>query len=142
MKEILQAILGFCAAAIFIGAVSLLAPAKNMSKPTKYVISLVFIVTTVSLFSVIGSTKTPVFSKTTNTIQGEEILSYQTEYLCGALLKDNGIPYQKISVNTNIEQDGSIYISVITVYSNAEPSRIEGIIKEAFETERVEVIND
>jgi len=142
MKEILQAILGFCAAAIFIGAISLLAPAKSMSKPTKYVISLVFIVTSVSLFSVIGTQKITAFSNNTPTVQGEKILSYQTEYLCGALLKDNGIPYQKISINTNIDKDDSIYISVITVYSSAEPSRIERIIKEAFETERVEVVND
>lgn len=142
MNNILEAILGFCAAAIFIGAVSVLSPERNMSRPTKYVISLVFIVVSVSLFSVFGKAQIPtVNSNVSPDVQANDMLVYQTEYLCAALLRDNGIAAEKILVNTNIGSDGDIYISKITVYSNEDSQRIVQVVKSAFVTERVEVIN-
>lgn len=143
MNSILQILLGFCAAAVFIGAISMLTPASVMEKPTKFVISLVFTVVVVTLFSSIKTVdlQLPAASSNVEETSGE-MFDFQVEYLCSALLDDNNITYNKISAKTNIKSDGDIYIREIIVYSSQEPKKITSIIKEAFSAERVDVINE
>ncbi|MBQ0084452.1 MAG: hypothetical protein KBS52_06805 [Clostridiales bacterium] len=133
--------LGFCAAAIFFGALSFLAPSGNMKKSVRYAFSLVFLVFCIGLFSAFGKLDEIKLEMPQVSVSAASGNAY-AEYLCGAVLKDAGITYKKITANTNIKENGDIYINKIRIETEERPDIVERRIREKLEAEKVEVVNE
>lgn len=141
INELKNMALGFCAAAVFLGALSFFAPSGNMKKPVKYAFSLVFLLFCTGLFSVFGkfSGKIP----ETPAVQADTGISESyAEYLCEAVMKDAGLSYKKITVKTNINENGGIYISEIRIITAEPKAAVEKAVKSQLETEKLEVVNE
>ncbi len=142
METVKNIVLGFCTAAVFLGALGFLAPEGGTKKSVKYAISLIFLCSTVALFTGLGKISLPNAKNNEPKVEyygmGEAAVKTYVE----AALKDEKIEYKKISVETNITEGGDIYIKKITVYSSGNAKRIIGIIKNTVQTENVEVINE
>lgn len=142
MEAIKQILIGFSAAAIFIGALTQLYPSGNINKSVKYAISLLFLCVCVTLFSVVGKVKInlDIPSQNTKSQSVTAAADVQAKYLCGVLLEENGINYKKIEVSTNINDTGSIYINSITVYTDCEEDRVKEILQKTVDLKQVTVV--
>lgn len=143
MNGIKEIILGFCAAAVFLGALSIIAPSAAERKSVKYVLSLVFLACCVTLFSGVG--RISLKSGGTSATDYKNLIAMgntQAEYICCAALKDANIPYEKVCADTNIDESGDIYINEIKVYSSYNGEEIKQTIKKTVQTKSVEVINE
>ncbi len=142
MGTLKQVLIGFSAAAIFIGALTLLYPSGKMEKSVKYAFSLIFLCACVSLFCV--ALKIDIsFDLPTISYNADGIKSAaqaQSEFLCEKLLDDYEIPYKKIDVQTNIDATGSIYINRITVYTDCEKEKVYKSLEGLIDAKQVTVI--
>lgn len=142
METLKQILIGFSAAAIFIGALTGLYPSGNINKSVKYAISLLFLCVCVTLFSAVLKVKINIEIPTvkTDTASVTAAADIQARYLCESLLTDNKITYKKVAVDTNIDEFGSIYINSITVYTDCEEDKVREIFEKTVDADVVKVI--
>lgn len=141
LSAVKEACLGFCAAAVFLGALSYIAPSGNMKPAVKYVFSLVFLLFGIGLFVGLGSiSKTEIKVPAVN--YSPESSNTVAVYLCGAVLSDAGISYKKITAETTKTPGGDIYISILRIYTEEDSENVASAIKEKLEVKNVEVINE
>ncbi len=142
MGNLKQVLIGFSAAAVFIGALTMLYPSGKMEKSVKYAFSLIFLCACVSLFCVALkidiSLELPTVSYNTDSIKSAA--ETQSEFLCKKLLNECKIPYKKIRVQTNIDETGSIYINRITVYTDCEKEKVYKSLEGLIDAKQVTVI--
>lgn len=142
MASVKQILIGFSAAAIFIGALTVLYPSGVMKKSVKYAFSLIFLCICVSLFCVALkidiSAEIPTVSYNTDGVLAASDL--QAKFLCEKLLKDREIPYKKVTVKTNIDDAGSIYINSITVYTDCQKEKVYKVLEGLIDVKQVTVI--
>ncbi len=141
MENIAQIVMGLSAAAIFIGAMFIMTPTGNISKSVRYVFTLVFFCSCIALFIGVGDIKLDFGSASgkTDYTAACELTKTQAEYICAAALKDNDISFNKISVSTDIDEAGGIFISSIKVYSSCDAEQIKKIINKTVQTKEVTV---
>lgn len=145
MKTFSQVILGFSAASLILGAVYMLRPSGKMEKSVKFAFSVIFLSVIIAAFAGLLKINTPFSVKASSadlTETAEAVTKYRAEYLCEALLKENGINFNKILVNTDISADGSIGIKRVTVFTNNTQNGIKELILSAVMAREVEVINE
>lgn len=143
MNEIREVVLGFCAAAVFLGALSIISPGGSSKKPIKYILSLIFLASCVTLFLGAGKITAGQIPTEVAPCSGvAKMGAIQAEYLCRAVLADNGISFNKVCAETNINESGDIYINVVRVYSSNKGEEIEEVIKKKLTVKHVEVINE
>ncbi len=136
-----QFVLGISAAAIFIGALFMILPGGAMQKSVRYVCSLVFICVCVTAFLKLGRVEFKVNSEKYEVDMSRAIslTNTQAQYICAAVLESADIKYEKISVNTDKDEQNSIFINSITVYSSADAKLIERTIRQSMEVKTVKV---
>lgn len=141
IDDIAQIVLGLSAAAIFIGAMFIMAPTGNMSKSVRYVFTLAFFCSCIALFMGMGDIELDfaLTSDNTDYTAARSLTETQAEYICAAALRDNNISFDKISVSTDIDGEGGIFISSIEVLSSDEGALIKKIINETVLTKEVTV---
>lgn len=131
-----------CAACVLIGALHLITPDGAMSKPVKYALSVVFLISVISAAAIpLKKTSVDITVPDCEEYSEESLYATSAEYVYGQLLKNAGIEFTKITVCTDKSDDGSIIISKVTVFSGrsaAEIKRALGVVAENYE---VEVIN-
>lgn len=144
MKNLMQIFLGFSAAAVTVGALLILRPKGGTGKSVLYIFTLIFVCIAVSLVVKLGSAdidfSVPAAASYTTT--AADMTASQAEYICAAALRDAGISFNKISVNTDINEEGSIFINMITVYSGENPELITKTVTDMIKTNGVEVIDE
>ncbi len=142
METLKQILIGFSAAAIFIGALTGLYPSGNINKSVKYAMSLLFLCICVTLFSAVLNVKIDMEMPTVKTEISAVTAAadVQAKYLCESLLADNKITYKKVSVDTNIDENGSIYINSITVYTDCEENKVREILEKTVDADVVTVV--
>lgn len=133
--------LGFCAAAVFLGALSFLAPSGNMKKSVKYAFSLVFLVFCIGLFAVFGKV-TKIECEIPETAVKTSGADTYAAYLCGAVMKDADLSYKKITANTNINENGDIYINELRIETAEPPERVKQAVESKLEVVKLEVVNE
>ncbi len=144
MNGFKQIITVLSAVFIFFGAIEFLGNKSKMEKPLKYILSLVMML--VILGAVFGiknldiDITTPHLSRD-YTIQ-KQTYKTQSEYLIGAVLKDNSIEFSKVNVKVDILQDGSIIISEVEVVTKQNAEQVGNIIKGHFDVLKVSVVNE
>lgn len=136
-------LMSFCVSAIFIGAVFLICPGGKMSKPVKYILTLVF--TVVIITSVSNKNFDLDFSDfkvPTVDADGEELKIQSAEYVLGEVLRQNGVNFSKITVCTTKAEDDSIVISKVIVFSQESQDKILDALSEIVKNYEVEIKNE
>ncbi len=142
MEALKQILVGFSAAAIFIGALTQLYPSGNMQKSVKYAFSLLFLCICVTFFVTALKIDIKVDLPSTDSVSADVTAAadVQAQFLCETLLEENRIDYKKVIVNTNIDEYGSIYINSITVYTECEEDKVREIFEKMVDAKRVTVV--
>lgn len=139
MNTLMQFFYGFCAAAVFLGFLSMLSPEGTMKKSVKYGFAVTFLCVCVTLFMGLNGISFKNEKRTESKISTSNTLAEkQVEYICAAALTDNKIPFSEIKAN--IKEAEGIYINEITVYSDFDKEKTEAVIKNTLEVKEVEII--
>ena len=101
-----------CAACVLIGALHLITPDGAMSKPVKYALSVVFLISVISAAAIpLKKISVDITVPDCEEYSEESLYATSAEYVYGRLLKNAGIEFTKITVCTDKSDDGSIIIS-------------------------------
>lgn len=143
MSYIYSFLSAFCVACILIGCLYIICPEGKLSKPIKYIFSLVFIVI------IISCSKIPFFNKQIDfnapdikTSSYDELQISSAKYVYAYTLKSQKINFSKITVCTDKLEDDSIVISKVIIFSDCEKEKIINALGGLYETREVEIIND
>ena len=143
MKDLMQIFLGFSASAVCVGALLILKPKGGTGKSVLYIFTLIFMCIAVSL---VVKIKTADFKFSVPTgaslTANADVTAASAEYICAAALHDAGVSFNKISVNTDIGENGSIFINKITVYSSGDAAIITKTVTDTIKTNGVEIIDE
>lgn len=138
-----QLITAFCASCIFIGALLMICPDGAVSKSVKYVLALAFLL---SVMAATGITvkKADFKIKMPETQQSDTAAldAASAKYVYAYALTKAGINFKEITVCTDKDENGSIIISKIIIYSDCESTRIKQALGEAAQNYEVEIINE
>lgn len=131
----------FCTVCIVFGGIQLLVPKGAMSKMFTFMLGIVFI--SVLLSVVITAEKfSPEFDVKTETSDISETMSRAAiTSVFEETLRKNGVKFSEIKVCTDKNDDGSIIIIEVTVYSSDSVDRIKQLIGSS-ESYEVKVINE
>ena len=143
MKIFSQLIVAFCASCVFIGALYLLCPNGAVSKSVKYVLALAFLMSVIAVAGITVKTENFEFKDfefPTSEVQTTE--KHTAIQVYSYALKKAEINFEKIELSTNKAEDGSIVISKIIIYSNADREKITAALGEAAQNFEVEIINE
>lgn len=143
MGFISSILISFCAACVFIGALYILCPEGTMSKPIKYVLSLVLLVSVVAAAGVVAKEEDFTLPEIADyKIDSDNLDTANAELVFSYALKEAGIDFSKISVLTDKSADGSISISKVLIYSGNSYEEISKVLGSAAEKTEVVVINE
>lgn len=143
MSYVSSFLVSFCAAAVFIGALYMLCPDGAMNKSIKYLLSLVFLLSVISVAGITVKNAGPDISfsppEASNTAELE--LS-SARYVYSYALSSSGIEFSEIEIFTDKTEDGSISINKVIIHSGCERQKIIDALGEATKNIEVEVIDD
>lgn len=142
MSYISTFLISFCAAAVFIGAFYMLCPDGAMNKPIKYLLSLVFLLSVISVAGITVKKAEINLDFTISQTDAADLQIKNAEYVYAFALKSADIEFTQIEIFTNKEADGSISINKVIVHSGCERQKIIDALKEATKNIEVEVVND
>ncbi len=135
-------ILSFCSACVLLGFLYMLCPSGSMSKPVKYLFCLCFIGCILS--GVFAAANFNFSDFTQNTAESEFVTDQNAavtaEMIFSNALTAQNIDFRKITVITDKLQDGSIIISEVTVYTDADAHTVEQVI--GSEYYEVKIVNE
>ncbi len=143
MSFISSILISFCAACVFIGALYIICPEGTMSKPIKYVLSLVFLISVIASAGVVAKTQDFSMPEIPEyEIDSERLDTANAELVFSYALKAAGIDFSKISVLTDKSEADSIIISKVLIYSGSSYEEICKALGSAAEKIEVVVINE
>lgn len=134
--------ISFCVSSVFIGAVFILCPTGQMSKPVRFVFSLVF--TLIIISSALKIDFDLNFTLDTAEIESKASAVEESSavYVYSECLKANEIDFSEISVLTTKTDDGRIVISKVLIFSKEEKNKILSALSVIAQNLEVEVINE
>ena len=133
MEGIKQIALSVSVSAVIISAFYIICPDGNMTKQMKYVIGLLMLI---SILIPIISVNIEIPGQSTKaevSVDASGMVASQYEYIAGKALESEGIFYDRISINTDILEDGNIIISKVCVYGVKEREKAEDVLSLYFE---------
>lgn len=143
MSYLTEIVAAFCVVCVFIGALFMLCPEGKLSKSVKYVLSLVFLV---SVMSVAGMGRGKInfdfnFNQPVN-LQTEQIDNLNLRLGVEELLRKNGINFEEIEVFTDKLENGGISINKVIIRSDCEKEKIFAALADIKDLIEVEVIDE
>ncbi len=141
MKAITSFLTAFCIGCITLGGLYTLVPEGKFQKAVKHIFALCFLCCLISSFGVIGKLNFKIEPKPENEFISVGAAAESARIVFERALKNSEIHFTKIVVLTDKAEDGSIFISKVTVVSNEERQKIADIIS-ADGSFEVEVINE
>lgn len=142
MNNLTSFFASFCVSSILIGALYIICPGGEISKSVKNIFSIVFTLVIISSALSIE----PDFDFTVSVPEnGDYTTAIDTTtavYVYSECLKSEGIEFSEISVLTNKNQDGSIVISKVLIYSSEEKDKILGALSVIAQNIEVEIIDE
>ena len=132
----------FCVSAVFIGALLIICPNGQISKSIRYVLSLVFTLLIISSalkidFDLNFTPNTDVINSYTEALDVKS-----AEYVYSQWLKSARIEFSKISILTNKNDNGSIVISKVLIFSKEDKNKILSALSDVAQNFEVEIINE
>lgn len=143
MSYLTEIVAAFCVVCVFIGALFMLCPEGKLSKSVKYVLSLVFLV---SVMSVAGMGRGKInfdfnFNQPVN-LQTEQIDNLNLRLGVEELLRKNEINFEEIEVFTDKLENGGISINKVIIRSDCEKEKIFAALADIKDLIEVEVIDE
>ncbi len=138
-----QFFISFSVGCILIGALYIICPEGNISKPIKYVFSLIFLVIIISAANI--PIKKIDFSFNQNTTEQTNLTDMQVlsaEYIYSYTLTANNINFSKIYVCTDNSEDNSIVITKVVIVSQEPREKIIKALGVLAENREVETVNE
>lgn len=138
-----QFFVSFSTGCILLGALYIICPEGNMSKPIKHIFSLIFLVIIISAAN-IPFNKID-FSMPATAIETDAYLNMQTysaKYVYETALKTQNVNFSEISIFTDKTADGSIVITKVVITSNDEKQKILNAISGIGQNREVEIVNE
>ncbi len=135
------AAIGFCLLCVILSCADMLLPSGKTKGMVSFLISAVFLVSVLNLTKEVNLN----FDNIKNYEIKESSASYGfvAKEVIGALLTDENVYYEKLSVTANNNEKEGIVISKVTVYTNQEnKEKAENVIKNKTTAKTVEVISD
>lgn len=142
MNYILSFFAAFCAASVFIGGLFMLCPEGTMTKPVKYILSLVFLLTVISAAGITVRNSDFKFEFTSPQIESDELEVNSAKFVYGYTLKKAGINYSDIEIFTTKTENGSISINKVIIYSEHTKEAVLEALGEAAKNIEVEIVNE
>ncbi len=142
MSYISAFLISFCAAAVFIGALYMLCPDGAMNKPIKYLLSLVFLLSIISVAGITVKRAEIDLDFASPQIDSADLELKNAEYVYAFALRSADIEFSEIEIFTNKEDDGSIIINKVIVHSGCERQKIIDALGTVTKNIEVEVVND
>lgn len=142
MSYINTFLISFCAAAVFIGALYMLCPDGAMQKPIKYLLSLVFLLSVISVAGVTVKNADINLVVTPTQADATDLEITNARYVYAYILKNADIEFSEIEIFTNKAEGGGIIINKVIIHSGCERQKIVDALMEATKNIEVEVIND
>lgn len=134
--------MALCASSVFIGALFMLCPDGTMKKSVTFVLSLVFLASVISAGGIGLKYEKTKLEPTPVSISSDELDTYTARYVYEYALKKAGIDFEEITVYTDKNDSGSIFISKISVKSAEEKGKITEALQDAAKNIEVEVNNE
>ncbi len=141
MKAIASFITAFCIGCVTLGGLYMLCPEGKFQKAVKYTFSLCFLCLLISSFGSIGNLNFEINFKGENEFISAGAAAESARIVFERALINSKINFRKITVLTDKKDDGSIFISKVTVVSSENRDKILSIIS-ADGSFEVEVINE
>ena len=139
MREFTSFAISFCGVLIAAAGIYMLLPEGKMSKAVKYIVVLTLLSALIGLFSVNFSIRFPKIEsefKVQDEYRDEKVIKAVFE----SALKMNNIEFEKIIIFTDKNEEGSITITKVQIYSSEEEQKIISAVGNSKEYD-VEVIN-
>lgn len=138
MNGFISFITAFCTACIVLGGLYILIPHGNMSKSVKYVFSLCFVCCIIAV-PLSGTSFSIDFD--IPDAQQTDISASAAQLVFSEALRSAGIEFSKITVVTDKSSSGSIVISEVIIYTDADESAVRAVTENG-ESYKVSVINE
>ena len=142
MSYINTFLISFCAAAVFIGALYMLCPDGAMQKPIKYLVSLLFLLSVISVAGITVKNAELNLDFTLPQTDSTDLEIKNAEYVYAFALRNADIGFREIEIFTTKADDGGIIINKVIVHSDCERQKIVDALSEATKNIEVEVVND
>lgn len=142
MNYITSFLTAFCVSSVFIGCLHIICPEGNLSKPVKYLFSLLFIVIIISSATFFTDTEIDFTAPTVNIESQDELQIASAEYIFSYVLSANGINFSEITVCTDKSADSSIVISKVIIHTDCKKEKVLTALGELSKNREVEIIND
>lgn len=139
MNSLSLFITSFCGACVLIGALYILCPDSAMSKSIKYALSLVFIISVITAAAAVGRIDISFDTNAVSAPSADELAAASARYAYSYALEKEKINFSEITVCTDKSEDGSIIISKVIIYSDANKEDIFRALGEAAENYEIEV---
>lgn len=134
-------LISLCAACVFIGALHMICPDGVMADSVKYLLSVVFLVSVLSVSALpLGHFSPEPFHVQENAESETDLTVAAAKYVYTAALQNAGINFREITVCTDKSEDGSIIISKLIIRSDCEETKIKDALGAAAEHFEIEVI--
>lgn len=138
-----QFFISFCAGCILIGSLHILCPEGSISKPLKYIFSLIFLIIIISAANIplknIDFSMPSLESQETNLSQMDVVAA---EYVYSYTLKSQNINFSKIDIYTDNSEDDSIVITKVVIVSDEPQEKIIAALGVLAENRKVEILNE
>lgn len=129
MGDFSSFMVSFSSSCLLLGFLYMLCPSGNMKSPVRYVFVVCLLCCILSCVTDISKVDIGAFGESYQSeIVTEQSAAVTAKSIFEQALKDAGINYAKITVNTNKLTDGSITISRVTVYTATGYDEIKSII--------------
>lgn len=135
-----QLAITFCVLCLLTAGMDLLSEGLKTRRMLRFLCALVFLLTMLSCLpslSVTTSLPTEAIGQV-DTRPSERV----AEILIGSVLEQNGISYRKITAKATKNEDGSIRLSKVTVFTGASLEQVTAVIRQTAEADEVEVVNE
>ncbi len=141
MKAITSFLTAFCIGCVTLGGLYMLCPEGKFQKAVKYTFSLCFLCLLISSVGSIGNLNFEINFKSDNEFISVGAAAESARIVFERALINSEINFRKITVLTDKDTQGSIFISKVTVVSNENKEKILSVISGDGSFE-VEVINE
>lgn len=139
MNGISLFITSFCGSCVLIGALYILCPDSAMSKSVKYALSLVFVISVITAAAAVGRIDFSFDRNAASVPSADKLATESARYAYSYALEKEKINFSEITVCTDKTDDGSIIISKVIIYSDANKEDIFRALGEAAENYDIEV---
>lgn len=141
MNEFATFLISFCSVSVLIGGLYMLCPKGTMNSSVKYILCLIFLCCILHPIINIKNTDIDVKFSDFKPEISEDAAELSVRLVFAEALKNADIEFSKITVCTDKNDDGSIIINEVIVYSSFPPETVIEVLGNSDEYE-VKVINE